>query len=172
MGEKGEGGIKNLKKWVMSFMNGPQVQTRRKIIMLGEVTWINICFALSSSLYIREGTSTKFVEYESLRVSNGWVRVRSSSSKIIECKSNMQIYTSAKYEYYQCGIPCNYWNSWVRVWSSSLKMVKCESNIWISKYSLNPYSIYVVSSKAYWKAPLLLISFWSWHVFKAFLAFF
>ena len=146
----------------MSFMNGPQVETTRKIIMLEEVTWINICFALSSSLYIREGTSIKLVEYESLRVSNGQVLVGSSSSKMIQCKSNMQIY-STKYEY---------WNSWVRVGSSCSKMVKCESNMRISKYSLTPYSIYVVSSKAYWKAPLLLISFWSWHVFKAFLAFF
>ena len=73
IGDKDEGGVKNLKKWVMSFMDGPQVETTRKIIMLEEVTWINICFALSSSLYIREWTSTKLVEYELLRVSNSWV---------------------------------------------------------------------------------------------------
>ena len=27
MGDKGEGGVKNLKKWVMSFVNGPYLLT-------------------------------------------------------------------------------------------------------------------------------------------------
>ena len=49
---------------------------------------------------IREWMSTKLVEYESLWVSNGWVRVGSSSSKMSQCELNMPI-NSTKYQYFQ-----------------------------------------------------------------------
>ena len=95
---------------------------------------------------LSEWLSTKLVEYESLRVSNGRVRVGSSSSKMVKCESNMRVY-STKYQYFQRRIPCDYWNSRVRVGSSSSKMVECESNMRVSKYSVIHYPCFKISHK-------------------------
>ena len=73
-----------------------------------------------------EWRSTKLVEYELLRISNGQEFVRLSSSKITECESNMQSYNT-KYQCFQHQIQCNYWNSWVQFGSSSLNVVDFES---------------------------------------------
>ena len=76
-----------------------------------------------------ESTSTKLVEYESLRVSNGRV-----GSKMVKYESNMRVY-STKYQYFQCQIPCVYWTS--RVGSSRLKNSRVEySNIEVLAHSL------------------------------------
>ena len=56
-------------------------------------------------------------------------------SKMVKCESNMRVY-STKYQYFQCRIPCDYWNSRVRVGSSRLKNSWVESNMRISKYVL------------------------------------
>ena len=58
----------------------------------------------------REWASGKLVEYESLRVLNGRVESGWVGSKMVECELNMRVY-STKYQYFQCQIPCDYWNS-------------------------------------------------------------
>ena len=70
---------------------------------------------------IREWSSGKLVEYESLRVSNGPVDSGRVGSKMVKLRVDMY-----KISIFQPRIPCNYWNSWVWVGSNSSKMVKVQ----------------------------------------------
>ena len=56
---------------------------------------------------ISEWMSTKLVKYKSLQVSNGQVGLSRVASKMVECESNMWVY-STNYQYFQRRIPCDY----------------------------------------------------------------
>ena len=63
----------------------------------------------------------------------------SSRVKLSRLKNGRVRVYSTKYQYFQCRIPCDYWNSQVRVGSSRLKNSRVEPNMRISKYSVIHY---------------------------------